>query len=86
MRRTLTHWTGWVEVLRGDRALVKVHDYLLGNKREDYLDLTSLSPEDREKLVVGIYFDYLVMEENGQRRTHLSTDCQCWYNRIIKPN
>ena len=86
MRRTLTHWMGWVEVIQGDRALVKVHDYLLGNKRELYLDLSSLDPEDREKLVVGIYFDYLVTEENGQRCTCLSTDCQYWHNRIIKPN
>ena len=84
MRRTLAHWMGWVEVIRGDRALVKVHDYLQGNNREAELELSSLSPEDRAKISTGIYFDYLVTEENGQITTRLDTDCTRWYPRLIK--
>lgn len=85
LTRTITHWTGWVEVIHGDHALVKVHDYVHGDNREAKLDLSSLSPEDREKISVGIYFDYLVTEENGQIKTCLSIDCRQWYPRIIKP-
>lgn len=82
--RTLTHWVGWVEVISGDHALVKVHDYVAGDNREERLDLASLSPEDRGKICTGVYFDYLVTEENGQIKTRLDTDCTRWYPRIIK--
>lgn len=83
--RTLTHWVGWVEVIRGDHALVKVHDYVQGNNREATLDLSSLDPDERAKICIGVYFDYQVTEENGQRQTRLDTDCRQWYPRIIKP-